>query len=71
MKIAATITDCVQVGQYEYRDVRTTKVFDSSQSIDDIMAWGNSLRGNKICFGDLLLSEVQEDNPATAEAGKE
>jgi len=62
VKIAATITNCVQVGQYEYRDVRITCVFDSSQSIDAMIAWANSTKPTiPLHFGDLLLSEVDEE----------
>lgn len=39
MKTAITVIDTKQVGMEEYRDVRTTKVFDDSTTILEIKQW--------------------------------
>lgn len=38
-KIVVTITNCVQVGQDEFRDVHDSAVFDTSATIKDIIVW--------------------------------
>ena len=67
MKIAATVTICVQVAQERWDDINTTRVFDSSDSIDSILEWASKHVKNP-GLHDLKLSEV--DNAATsAKAG--
>ena len=57
MKIAATVTDCVQVGTDQWRDINKTKMFDSSDSIDSIVAWAKTI--NKAHdFHSISLSEI-------------
>lgn len=59
MKIAATISSYYQVSQNQYKDVNTTKVFDDSISIKEIIKWAKSI-DEKISFNSILLSEVDE-----------
>ena len=62
MKIAATISDCHQVGMDEWRDVNVTRVFDSSDSIDSMIAWAKTIsQGHD--FHSLKLSEVVDASP--------
>lgn len=39
MKTGITVINTVQVGMEEYRDVKTTKVFDDSTTILEIKQW--------------------------------
>ena len=63
MKIAATITDCIQVGMDSWRDVSATKVFDSSEPINDILAWAKTKMPKETperLFQSLKFSVVEE-----------
>lgn len=60
MKIAVMIGNCKQVSQGDYRDVDITKVFDSSDSIDDMLEWAKSVDRNAD-FHSLRMSEVAGD----------
>lgn len=39
MKTAVTVINTIQVSMDEYKDVRTTKVFDDNQRLIDIKTW--------------------------------
>lgn len=57
MKIAATVSNCTQVTQSDFRDIHNTKVFDENSTIKEIFEWGK--RYGKIThFNEILLSEV-------------
>jgi hypothetical protein len=61
MKIAATVTESIQVGmdQYLWHDINKTKIFDSSESIDSIIAWAQTInKGHD--FHSIRFSEVKE-----------
>lgn len=60
MKFAATYSECVQIGEYEYHQVRTTKVFDYSQSINDVMDWLVSLGVKSPQITSVTISDVSE-----------
>lgn len=38
-KFVATYTDCVQIGEFSFQDYTISKVFDYSQSLQDVMFW--------------------------------
>lgn len=60
MKIAATISAYHQVSQSQYRDVNTTKVFDDTTSIKEIINWAKSI-DDRLTFHSILLSEVVDE----------
>ena len=62
MKIAATVTTCVQVGMEQWRDFKTTAVFDSSASFDDVLAWAAKHSKNP-CWSEIAISEVVQLQP--------
>ena len=43
MKIAVTISNCVQVGIDQWRDVNRTKIFDSADSVDSMIRWAQTI----------------------------
>jgi hypothetical protein len=57
MKIAVTVTTVTQVGMDAYRDYSYTAIFDSSQSLDEMLRWARTY-GDKMELGDLAISEV-------------
>lgn len=59
MKIAATISNFIQVSQEQYRDIHITKVFELSSSIDDMLQWAKTIDKNAD-FHSLLLSVVED-----------
>lgn len=58
MKIAVTVSVFMQVSQEQYRDVPITKVFDSSQSIDEMLEWAKTI-DERVDFHSLTFSEVR------------
>ena len=42
MKIIARVEKLVQIAPYDYRVYPVTKEFDSTSTIDEIVAWGKS-----------------------------
>jgi hypothetical protein len=67
MKVAATIVHCKQVGMDTWRDIKKTKVFDSSQSIDDMIAWAKRENPantfHDIEFSEAVISEPDNEAP--------
>jgi len=59
MKIAVTVTDCVQVGIDTWKNVGKTRVFDSSDSIDSMIEWAKSLN-KAFDFNSLQMTTVGE-----------
>ena len=39
MKTAVTVINTVQIGMDEYRDLKTTKIFDDNTTIGEIKDW--------------------------------
>ena len=66
MKIAVTISGYRQVGINVFRDWHRTMVFNSTASIDDMMAWAKTVDEN-VEFSGLLLSEVDEKSGQSKE----
>jgi len=60
MKIAATITGAEQVSEDAWNTVRTTKIFNSSDSIDDILKWASDFLRRQAKLSDFTLAEVVE-----------
>lgn len=60
MKFAATYIKCVQIGEYEYHQVRTTRVFDYSHSISDVMDWLVSIGVKNPHITSVIISDVSE-----------
>jgi len=59
MKIAVTVTDCIQVGIDQWRDVNKTKIFDSSESVDHMITWAQTISKGHDFFS-LKMSAVVE-----------
>lgn len=58
MKIVCTVSDCIQVAQNEHRDISTSRVFDESRTIADILTWASAELGKKvICIGMIKFSD--------------
>lgn len=57
MKIAATVSNCTQVSQSDYRDTHNTKVFEETATLKEIFEWGK-FAGKVTHFNQILLSEV-------------
>jgi hypothetical protein len=62
MKIAVTINRCIQTGEYDYTTYRTTKVFDTKCSLDEIIDWYKSYCPGEDNFhiNDLQFSMLEE-----------
>ena len=43
MKFAATYTTCEQISPDDFNTVRVTKIFDISQSVQEVLEWVKSL----------------------------
>lgn len=58
MSIIATVSGCVQVGQYSYRDRHVSREFDEKRSISDILSWAkNELGRDHVSICEIQLSE--------------
>lgn len=58
MKITATVTDCVQVGVDAFRDIHTSRVFDTSRPIDDVLRWAAlTLKKHTVGINEIQFSE--------------
>ncbi|MCK9544994.1 MAG: hypothetical protein M0R03_23510 [Novosphingobium sp.] len=60
MKIAATVTDFVQVGIGQYELITRGTVFDSSESLTSILNWAQGINPHHN-LNTIRLSEVVED----------
>jgi|JI6StandDraft_1071083.scaffolds.fasta_scaffold584535_2 hypothetical protein len=59
MQVAATILTTKQIGIDTWRDISTTKVFDISASIKDILDWANSIEKG-FTISTIKITEVVE-----------
>lgn len=59
-KFAATYSECVQIGIDEFNQVRTTKVFSYSDSIQDVMGWLLSIGVKEPHITSVVISDVSE-----------
>ena len=59
-KFAATYSEPVQIGENEFLQVRTTKVFCYSESINSIMSWLESLGVKEPGITSVAISDVSE-----------
>ena len=59
MKIAVTVTTCCQVGMDQWRDFNWTRVFDSGETFDAILAWA-ATRSKSPGVCDLKFSDVDD-----------
>ncbi len=57
-KFAATYTETVQVSYDDFKLVRTTKIFDNSQSMQDVLIWVESLGHRNPDITDVIFSAV-------------
>ena len=58
MKIVATVSNCVQVGMDNFRDVNTSRVFDENRTIKDILQWASTETGKPVtCIGMIQFSD--------------
>lgn len=62
MKTGITVTNTVQISMDEYRDVKTTKVFDDDATIKDIKIWIIEATKSKSTIENIGLSFVQISN---------
>jgi len=51
--------DTIQVGMDEWRDIRTTKVFENTTTINDILIWANTPKGSHT-LASLIISNVAD-----------
>lgn len=61
-KIIGTVTGCAQVGQNEYRDIHTSKIFNSNTTLQEIEDWAKqTLRTESyFSFNQIKFSELIE-----------
>lgn len=59
MKIDVTVSTCRETGPDNIAILHTTKIFDSSQSIDEMVDWATTI-DKAADFHSLKLSEVRE-----------
>lgn len=62
MKTGVTVTNTVQISMDEYKDVKTTKVFDDDATIKDIKTWIIEATKSKSKIEDIGLSFVEISN---------
>lgn len=60
-KFAATYSEAVQIGEYEFKQVRVTKVFSYDNSVLDVIKWLESLNVRGASLNSVTLSEVSDD----------
>ena len=48
MKIVATVSNCVQVGMDNFRDINTSRVFDENRTVRDILQWASTETGKPV-----------------------
>lgn len=62
MEIAATVSGCCQVAQDVYRDIHTTKIFDCSTTINEILDWARKTKNNEnLSICEIQLSTIDND----------
>ena len=59
-KFAATYSEAVQIGEYEYKQIRTTKVFSYRDSILNVIDWLKSIGVKNPSINSVDISEVSE-----------
>ena len=59
-KFAATYSECVQIGEYEYKQLRTTKVFSYGDSFLNVIDWLKSIGVKNPSVSSVDISEVSE-----------
>lgn len=57
---AATYSECVQIGECEYKQIHLTKVFSYDKSISEIIDWLKSLNVKNPDINSVTISEVCE-----------
>lgn len=57
MKISATLSACEQIGIDSFRDRHITKIFETSNTFDDVLNWAKSLDPRNR-LSDVLIAEV-------------
>jgi hypothetical protein len=63
MKIAVTLSKCRQTGEEEYTTYHSTKIYDTSCKLDDIIEWCKQYHGPSYKFhvNDLQFSMIEEE----------
>jgi hypothetical protein len=62
MKIAATISCCVQTGEHDYTTYRNTKIFATSCTLDEIIEWQKRIFPQLIFnINEVQFSTVEEE----------
>ena len=59
-KFAATYSEAVQIGEYDYKQVRTTKVFSYNDSFLRVVEWLESIGVKEPNINSVDISEVEE-----------
>jgi hypothetical protein len=59
MKIGVTVSTCRETGPDDFAILHITKIFDSSQSIDEMLDWARMI-DKAADFHSLKFSEVRE-----------
>lgn len=59
MSIIATVTGCKQVGIDSFRDVHTSREFDETRPITEVIEWAKSVLGKDYqSINDVKFSEI-------------
>ena len=59
-RFVATYSQAVQIGEYEFRQVRTSRVFNYSDSFSVVMGWLEHIGVKEPALSDVDISEVSE-----------
>ena len=59
MKTAVTIINCIQTGMDNFKDVKTTKVFDDNVTLLEIKEWVNAASVSKKNISEISLGTVE------------
>lgn len=59
-KFAATYSEAVQIGEYEFKQIRTTKIFSYRDSVLKVIEWLESIGVKNPDINSVEISEVDE-----------
>ena len=63
MKFVATVINCVQVSCDDYKTCRDSKIFDYSQSFQDVIDWAEPLVSSRPIINYIEISHLHEEMP--------
>lgn len=59
-RFVATYSQAVQIGEYEFRQVKTSRVFNYSDSFNDVMGWLKCIGVKEPTLSSVDISEMDE-----------